>query len=61
MKEYKKLIIKALEAGNIEEVKRLKPEFDEETAREKWLESHSKDGGVPISAWLEPNPFISWK
>ena len=60
MNTIKNLMISALQAGNMEEVKRLEPEFKEEAAKTKWLNQFIVDGkgSIPVSAWLKPNPFI---
>ena len=60
METIKNLMIEALQAGNMEQVKKLEPEFKEEAARKKWLDSFIVDGkgSIPVSAWLKPNPFI---
>ncbi len=60
MEQIKNQIIAAIVSGNLEEAKELKQKFDEAVAADKWLQSFT-DGSIPISAWLEPNPFITWK
>ena len=54
-------MIEALQANDLEEIKRLKPELEAEQNRKAWLDKFKND--VPISAWiLEPNnPFITFK
>jgi hypothetical protein len=61
MGTIKEQIIQALQVGNLEQVRNLKEQFEEEAAREKWLDSHFENGGVPVAAWLKPNPFISFE
>ena len=60
MEQIKNLMIAALNAGNIKEVKRLKPEFEAEKNRNAWLDKFKNN--VPISEWIkEENPFITFK
>ena len=61
MGTIKEQIIQALQVGNLEQVRNLKEQLKEEAAREKWLDSYFENGGVPVAAWLEPNPFISFE
>lgn len=53
-------MIEAIQSGNIEEVKRLKPEFTEAAERDKWLNSYPNNS-VPIQDWIIDNTVIAFK